>query len=155
MVVEVGFEPTALALSRLCSSEWASRPTKWCPVEESNFHRSVRSRRFYSIELTRHKLVENTGFAPVAYCLQSNCSTEWANSPNSPWIMHQCSIELIAQLHTIPYAWEAQGDNWKWSERQDSNLRRLAPKASALARLSYIPKIKSLRERKKKCCEVP
>src|SRR5436190_15796372 len=25
----------------------------------------------------------------------------------------------------------------KWSERQDSNLRRLAPKASALARLSY------------------
>lgn len=29
----------------------------------------------------------------------------------------------------------------KWSERQDSNLRRLAPKASALARLSYIPKV--------------
>src|SRR5690606_28815516 len=27
----------------------------------------------------------------------------------------------------------------KWSERQDSNLRRLAPKASALARLSYAP----------------
>ena len=26
-----------------------------------------------------------------------------------------------------------------WSERQDSNLRRLAPKASALARLSYAP----------------
>jgi hypothetical protein len=28
---------------------------------------------------------------------------------------------------------------FKWSERQDSNLRRLAPKASALARLSYAP----------------
>ena len=27
----------------------------------------------------------------------------------------------------------------KWSERQDLNLRRLAPKASALARLSYAP----------------
>ncbi len=27
----------------------------------------------------------------------------------------------------------------EWSERQDSNLRRLAPKASALARLSYAP----------------
>ena len=27
----------------------------------------------------------------------------------------------------------------KWSERQDSNLRRLGPKPSALARLSYAP----------------
>ena len=27
----------------------------------------------------------------------------------------------------------------EWSERQDLNLRRLAPKASALARLSYAP----------------
>src|SRR5438874_708471 len=33
----------------------------------------------------------------------------------------------------------------KWSERQDSNLRRLAPKASALARLSYAPIPKSLK----------
>ena len=31
----------------------------------------------------------------------------------------------------------------KWSERQDSNLRRLAPKASALARLSYAPNRKA------------
>ncbi len=27
----------------------------------------------------------------------------------------------------------------KWSERQDLNLRRLGPKPSALARLSYAP----------------
>jgi hypothetical protein len=27
----------------------------------------------------------------------------------------------------------------KWSERQDLNLRRLGPKPSALARLSYVP----------------
>ena len=37
--------------------------------------------------------------------------------------------------------------DWKWSERQDSNLRRLGPKPSALARLSYAPsrrRVKSL-----------
>ena len=30
----------------------------------------------------------------------------------------------------------------KWSERQDLNLRRLGPKPSALARLSYAPSAK-------------
>ena len=30
-------------------------------------------------------------------------------------------------------------DGEKWSERQDLNLRRLGPKPSALARLSYAP----------------
>jgi hypothetical protein len=38
--------------------------------------------------------------------------------------------------------WPQHGDPvsvWEWSERQDSNLRHPAPKAGALARLSYAP----------------
>ena len=35
----------------------------------------------------------------------------------------------------------AESKAGKWSERQDLNLRRLAPKASALARLSYAPNL--------------
>src|SRR5215469_14199415 len=36
------------------------------------------------------------------------------------------------------------GCKMKWSERQDLNLRRLAPKASALARLGYAPSTRYL-----------
>jgi phosphatidylglycerophosphatase A len=42
----------------------------------------------------------------------------------------------VRQSQKLPGGYGVVG---KWSERQDSNLRRLAPKASALARLSYAP----------------
>jgi hypothetical protein len=48
------------------------------------------------------------------------------------------SLSFLGSRMTTPEYKALQG--WKkWSERQDSNLRRLGPKPSALARLSYAP----------------
>jgi hypothetical protein len=61
-------------------------------------------------------------------------SLPWANRPNE-LINDSCRWGLFEAV--LP---GLRGfSRGKWSERQDLNLRRLAPKASALARLSYAP----------------
>src|SRR5437868_5584596 len=67
----------------------------------------------------------------TAFSINSDC----AHAVGIPTKMDR----LSRNLNTLALALAESKGVKKWSERQDSNLRRLAPKASALARLSYAP----------------
>ena len=59
------------------------------------------------------------------------------------WVSELCVDKLCRQLRPenfFPLNWWRAGNFYKKSGWQDLNLRHLAPKASALAKLSYTPK---------------
>src|SRR3954463_5323657 len=53
------------------------------------------------------------------------------------WPLSQCRLRAVSARIGKTLLFDLRTK--KWSERQDLNLRRLGPKPSALARLSYAP----------------
>jgi Phage integrase family len=94
-------------------------------IEKLDFHRPpVASKNDTQIDTQNSVAAGQNGSTAVTWPVQ---------------VQHEKPPVFMLSKSLFVTPWHEESKEGKWSERQDLNLRRLAPKASALAKLSYAP----------------